>query len=207
MDFDNKPEYFMADGDDNKQSTQPSTINFDNDINAKTEANEPQQPAREEKPHRRRRAWKRIFWWSVVIIALVLAAATWIRYFNPYVTDATERGYIVSMERRGIVFKTWEGQMIVQSALTDSTRLYSRDFIFSVDNPELAKMLVDVKGTGRQVNVTYKRYWGSLPWRGATCCIITAVEPVATTKAAEASTPADNMNNGDADAESPVNKI
>ncbi len=24
-------------------------------------------------------------------------------------------------------------------------------------------MLVDVKGTGRQVNVTYKRYWGSLP--------------------------------------------
>lgn len=97
MDFDNKPDYFMADDDDNKQSTQPSTINFDNDINAKTEANEPQQPAREEKPHRRRRAWKRIFWWSVVIIALVLAAATWIRYFNPYVTDATERGYIVSM--------------------------------------------------------------------------------------------------------------
>ena len=79
MDFDNKPDYFMADDDDNKQSTQPSTINFDNDTNTKAEANEPQQPAREEKPHRRRRAWKRIFWWSVVIIALVLAAATWIR--------------------------------------------------------------------------------------------------------------------------------
>ena len=44
MDFDNKPDYFMADDDDNKQSTQPTTITFDNDLNAKTEANEPQQP-------------------------------------------------------------------------------------------------------------------------------------------------------------------
>lgn len=86
-----------------------------------------------------------------------------------------EHGYVVDFKRQGMLFKTWEGQMLVQSALIDSTRPYSRDFVFSVDNDEVARKLAAAKGTGREVTVCYKRYWGVLPWRGATSTIVTSV--------------------------------
>ncbi len=65
--------------------------------------------------------------------------------------------------------------MLVKSALIDTTSTYSRDFVFSVDNDEVAHKLAAAKGTGREVTVSYKRYWGILPWRGATSTVITSV--------------------------------
>lgn len=119
---------------------------------------------------------RRIFWWSVVVVVLSLAMVAWVRYVNPYETDMEEHGYVVDFKRQGVLFKTWEGQMIVQSALIDSTRPYSRDFVFSVDNDDVARKLAAAKGTGREVTVTYKRYWGVLPWRGATSTVVTSVK-------------------------------
>ena len=130
-----------------------------------------------EKPKKCNRR-RRIFTGTVIIFALVLGTAFWLRYMNPYVTDARERGYVVKVEKRGHLFNKWEGDMILQSSFTDSTNVYSRDFSFSVENPELALRLQEYQGTGRQVVVSYKRYSGTLPWRGSSANVITSVEPV-----------------------------
>ncbi len=164
MDLDSKPDNFLS-----EEKNEP-VIKFEG--GAPAEAGSPSVP---EKP-KKRHTMRRIFWWSVVVVVLSLAMVAWVRYVNPYETDMEEHGYVVDFKRQGVLFKTWEGQMIVQSALIDSTRPYSRDFVFSVDNDDVARKLAAAKGTGREVTVTYKRYWGVLPWRGATSTVVTSVK-------------------------------
>lgn len=121
---------------------------------------------------------RRTYWtlWGIFIALAVLLVAFFIRYCNPYVTDAAARGYITTVERRGIIFKTFEGQMISEEALTDTTRLYSRDVSFSIPNDSLAIKLRDYQGTGRPVEIHYSLYWGVLPWRGASKMIVTGIK-------------------------------
>lgn len=163
MDLDSKPDYFLA---EEPEPAKP-VIKFEEEAATPPAPDKPQ-------PKKRHRV-RRFFIWLLVIIAVALGAVVWVRYFNPYETDMQEHGYVVDFKRQGVVFKTWEGQMIVQSALVDSTRPYSRDFVFSVDNDAVAATLAAAKGTGREVTVTYKRFWGVIPWRGATGCIVTSV--------------------------------
>ncbi len=128
------------------------------------------------KPKKKHR-FRRFMIWLGVIALIVLAGAFWIRYVNPYVVGAHERGYVVNVEYRGMIFKTWEGELIAQKSLTDTTRVYSHSFLFSVDNGEVAKQLEALSGTGKRVILTYDRYMGALPWRGSQTCIVTGVEP------------------------------
>lgn len=128
----------------------------------------------------RRHPLRRALIWCGVAVAAVLAAVAWLRYFNPYVEDAKTTGYITSVERRGIIFKTFEGQMITNESLTDTTRVYSRDFAFSIPDDSLARAIQAWQGTGRPVTLTYKRYYGSLPWRGASLTVATGIAPAST---------------------------
>ncbi|MCM1503823.1 MAG: hypothetical protein NC127_01310 [Muribaculum sp.] len=127
------------------------------------------------KPKKHR--FRRFMVWVGIILLLTLAGAFWIRYINPYVIGAHERGYVVDVQYRGMIFKTWEGEMIAQKALTDTAKVYSHSFLFSVDNGEVARRLEELSGTGKRVTLTYDRYMGALPWRGSQTCIVTGVEP------------------------------
>ncbi|MCF0219792.1 MAG: hypothetical protein HUK14_08415 [Muribaculaceae bacterium] len=109
------------------------------------------------------------------VLFVALALTCWLRYFNPYVTDSRVTGFLTSVERRGIIFKTYEGEMISQQALTDTTRIYTRDFVFSVDNDSLAQALQDLQTTGKPVTLEYKRYHASVPWRGSSPIIVTGI--------------------------------
>lgn len=127
--------------------------------------------AKAAKPKKRRSH----FWlWFLLILIVAIGVGGWLRYFNPYV-EARETGYVTLIERRGIIFKTYEGEMITESSLTDTTRVYSRDFIFSIVNPALADSLQNMQGNGKKVTVTYERYYGVLPWRGSQPIIVTGI--------------------------------
>lgn len=178
MEFDNHPDNFTGSEEPTGEQKNPNVIQFDNiaptpaPVTGVTDIKSPEPPKKPKKYH----PLRKFFWWTAVIVVLALGVIVWARYINPYETDMTERGYVVDFKRQGMVFKTWEGQMLVQSALTDTSRPYSRDFVFSVDDDTLAQQLAALNGTGKQVTVTYKRYWGVLPWRGATKCIVTEVK-------------------------------
>lgn len=123
--------------------------------------------------HQRRR-WVRPLIIFVVVVVAALSVAFYIRYVNPYADNARTAGYVTNVERRGIFFKTFEGEMISEQALTDTTRVYSRDFSFSVDNDSLAQLIQSYQGSGRKVEVTCKRFYGTLPWRGASKNVVTS---------------------------------
>lgn len=114
-------------------------------------------------PRKRRHGW----WWFFLIVAAVLIGAVGIRYFVPYVTESRATGYVTLVEKRGIVFPTFEGEMVSESQLADTARIYSRDLNFSIPDEDLALRLQKYQGSGRPVTVTFKRYYGTLPWRGA----------------------------------------
>lgn len=115
--------------------------------------------------------------WFFVIVALVLAGALTVRYFIPYITESRVTGYVTLVEKRGIVFPTFEGEMISESQLADTSRIYSRDVYFSIPDDEMALRLQQYQGTGRPVTVTFKKYYGTLPWRGASNVVAVDFQP------------------------------
>ena len=113
--------------------------------------NNPESPAR-----KHRRGCMRLIWFFLILLA-VAATAFYIRYFIPYTSDTLTSGYIVLVEKRGLFFKTFEGEMISESMLADTAKVYSRDFYFSIPDDSLARVVQSYQGTGRRVTVTTQK--------------------------------------------------
>ena len=122
---------------------------------------------------------------TITIISLVLVLALtlflYFRFFFVYSTGVNA-GDINYFQRQGIVFKTYEGKMI-QSGFKSGTSvdgLRSNEFKFSVTDRTVADTLM--RCSGKHVELRWKRYMGSLPWRGASQYIATEVLSVSETK-------------------------
>lgn len=124
-----------------------------------------------------RRRWIIAAWSAGIILIIALITAFYLRFFSPYVEDAVEYGYIEHLERKGTIFKTYEGVMIPYRELHDTTRVYQRDFIFTA-RPEVAADLKRFELSHRPVRVGYIRYHATLPWRGSSKIVVTEVDSV-----------------------------
>lgn len=112
------------------------------------------------------------------LLLTALIVGCYLRYFSPYITDATQYGYVDHIESRGTFFRTYEGVLLPYKELMDTTRLYRRDFIFSAADDKVASELKRAMIDTRPVRVEYKRYHATLPWRGSSKIIITSVDSV-----------------------------
>lgn len=115
--------------------------------------------------------------WFFLIVFVALGMAVCIRYFVPYVTESQVTGYVTLVERRGIVFPTFEGEMVSEAQLADTDRVYARDVYFSIPDEETARRLQQYQGTDTPVTIVCKRYYGTLPWRGASNNIVVSFQP------------------------------
>ncbi len=154
-----------------------SSIDFSGSIPPEVKA-EPHPSGGNSLPMTKRRRGCGFWSWFFLIVILALGVTFWIRYCNPYITDAQVRGYVQNVEKRGIIFKTFEGELFRKSALDDTTSVYSRDFNFSVDNDSLARVLQEYAGSRQQVTLDYRSYYGTLPWRGSSRNVVESVTPV-----------------------------
>lgn len=105
---------------------------------------------------------KRFMRWTLAIITLVGALTIYLYYFNPYVVDAQKSGYISSVEKKGIIFKTYEGVLVEQASVTGD----SNNFNFTFESDSLATKAMDIQGSGERVKVKYRKYNSTIPWRG-----------------------------------------
>lgn len=129
--------------------------------------------------HLKPRSSAPIWLWSFFILVMVgIVIAVWLRYFSPYIEDATQYGYVENVERRGTVFKTYEGVLIPYKELMDTTRIYSRDFIFSVQDDNTAATLKRAQLSAKPVRVTYKQYHATVPWRGSNKIVVEEADTV-----------------------------
>lgn len=122
--------------------------------------------------------WKFWVWIGVSAVTVGILWALYLRMFSPYIEDATQYGYVESMEKRGEVFKTFEGVLLPYKNLMDTTRVYEGDIRFSAADAKVAARLKEMQYANKPVRVSYKVYKWAMPWRGDAKLIITAADSV-----------------------------
>ena len=115
---------------------------------------------------------KKIVWSiSTLLIVALLIFGYWRFYF--VLAEGTQAGTLNIFQKKGILFKTYEGKIILSGF---KANVQSNEFSFSVINENVAQELLKV--SGREVNVHYKQYFGSLPWRGMQKYIVDSIYEV-----------------------------
>ena len=112
---------------------------------------------------------------GVILVAIGIFAFF---YFGKF-SDGYRSGKIMKVSERGVIFKTWEGQMDLQTfgAVKDKSNMVTETFKFSiVDNPELIKELENAALAGERVNLHYYERYMKIPWRGDTKVFVTGIE-------------------------------
>ncbi|KWW30511.1 MAG: hypothetical protein AUK63_957 [bacterium P3] len=110
---------------------------------------------------------------SVAVIAVTVYV--YFHFFFIYSTGVNA-GDINYFQQEGIVFKTYEGKMIqtgFKSNGNASSNLRSNELKFSVTDKTVADKLM--RCSGKHVELRWKRYMGTLPWRGNSQFIATEV--------------------------------
>ena len=87
--------------------------------------------------------------------------------------EGTKAGQLNTFQQKGILFKTYEGK-IIQSGF--KANVESNYFEFSVTSESVANTLL--QNSGKEVELHYKRYFGSLPWRGVESYIVDSIYSV-----------------------------
>jgi hypothetical protein len=105
-------------------------------------------------------------------ILLSLVAFVYFRYYWVF-ADGTKAGVLNTFQRKGYLFKTYEGK-IIQSGF--KVNVQSNEFEFSVLSESVAKTLME--NSGKDVELHYKSYFGALPWRGMQKFIVDSVYEV-----------------------------
>ena len=110
----------------------------------------------------------KIFTWAGIILALALAGFIYFRFYFVF-GDGVKAGELNQFIYKGYVWKTYEGKLI-QAGFRGSHRntggaaVESYIFDFSVEDEEVANELM--RYSGKSVELHYKEYLGTLPWRG-----------------------------------------
>ena len=113
----------------------------------------------------------------ILILILVVGIFTFL-YFGIY-DEGVRAGNVVRVSKKGIIFKTYEGQLNLQSfGALKGTSPFAETFDFSVANnkPEVIRELEAVALTGERVNLHYIKRYNVFPWRGETKYFIISVE-------------------------------
>jgi hypothetical protein len=103
---------------------------------------------------------------GALIIVLFLCAFIFWKYFYTY-SEGYRAGLLQKFTRKGNIFKTYEGELILSSATNNANvALAIEKFYFSVTKDSLAGVLDTLQG--QFVIIHYKQKNGKLPWKGDT---------------------------------------
>lgn len=109
----------------------------------------------------------KIFTWTGIALALALAGFIYFRFYFVF-GDGVKAGELNQFIYKGYVWKTYEGKLIQAgfrgSAKGSGAAVESYIFDFSVADEEVANELM--RCSGKSVELHYKEYLGTLPWRG-----------------------------------------
>ena len=116
----------------------------------------------------------KIVTWTSAIIVLGLAAFIFFKFCFVY-SEGVNEGDINYFQKEGFIFKTYEGKMI-QTGLKStkgSGSIQSNEFKFSVEDERVAAQINEGSNVG--VKLHWKRYLGTLPWRGNSQFIVDSI--------------------------------
>jgi hypothetical protein len=116
---------------------------------------------------------KKVIFIIVTIVVLILAGVIYYRYYFVF-GDGVKAGTMNYFVHKGYIFKTYEGRLIqtgVRSPVQGS--IQSNEFLFSVTEQKVADQLN--KNAGAYLELHYKEYIATLPWRGVSNFVVDSV--------------------------------
>ena len=111
---------------------------------------------------------------TTLIVLIVLGLLFWWRFYFPFGEKGVKAGELNYVVKKGYVFKTWEGRLIqagYKSLVPGSVQ--SNEFEFSIIDAAIAEKLR--LASGKQVELSYTEYLGSVPWRGNSKYIVDSI--------------------------------
>ncbi|MEI8048446.1 MAG: hypothetical protein WCI92_13760 [Bacteroidota bacterium] len=117
---------------------------------------------------------KKYFYYSIALFILMTGMYVYWSFFYTY-SDGYRAGMLQKFSRKGNIFKTYEGEMILSSVQSNkNVAIASEKFLFSVANTDIALQLEKLQGKNVVVHYTEKN--NTLPWRGETVFIVSSVK-------------------------------
>ena len=111
------------------------------------------------------------------LLLVGLAVFVYVKFFFVY-SQGVNEGDINYFQNEGYIFKTYEGKMIQTgyNSRNSSAGIQSNEFKFSVEDEAVARQIES--NSSRQVKLHWKRYLGTLPWRGNSEYVVDSVVSV-----------------------------
>jgi len=119
----------------------------------------------------------KVLGWLTAIVVVALAGFIYFKFCFVY-SEGTNEGDINYFQKEGIIFKTYEGKMIQTgyNSKNSNATIQSNEFKFSVADAAVAQE-IDARSS-KQVKLHWKRYLGTLPWRGNSQFIVDRIVQV-----------------------------
>lgn len=116
---------------------------------------------------------RKIFLFVILFFVLFVAGFTYWKYYFTY-SDGSRAGLLQKLSRKGTIFKTYEGEMILSSIQSNNNvPLASEKFFFSVSDKRVADQLNAMQG--EFIVVYYHEMNGTLPWRGESAYVVDSI--------------------------------
>jgi hypothetical protein len=117
---------------------------------------------------------KRIFRILAIAVIIFLFIFIYFKYYFTY-SDGYRSGYLQKFSHKGLIFKTYEGEMVLSSIKSSANvAIASEKFLFSVTDEAVAARLDTIQG--EYVTVEYKQKRGTLFWRGESEYLVISVK-------------------------------
>jgi len=121
-------------------------------------------------------AIKKVFVIGTLIIGVLFVIFVYFRFYFVF-GEGVKAGELNYFVHKGYIFKSYEGK-VIQSGFRSQTvgSIQSYEFAFSVEDELVADSLM--KCSGKQLELHYKEYLGTLPWRGVSKFVVDDVVSV-----------------------------
>ena len=116
---------------------------------------------------------KKIGYWSLLVVIVLIIVFGYFKYGFTY-SKGYRAGLLQKFSEKGVIFKTYEGEMILSSVQSNANvALASEKFFFSVNDDAVARQME--QNQGKNVVVHYREKNGALPWIGESNYIVDSV--------------------------------
>ena len=123
-----------------------------------------------------KRKMKKFFFGIILLIIIISGPFIYVKYFYTY-SEGYRAGLLQKFSKKGNLFKTYEGEMILSSVVgNQNVAIASEKFFFSVTDENLANHLDTIQG--QMVIVHYNQKNGALFWKGESEYIVNSVKPI-----------------------------
>ena len=117
---------------------------------------------------------KKVLFGAVAVAVLTVGFTIYWQFYFTY-SDGYRSGLLQKFSRKGNMFKTYEGEMILSNVSSNANNvLVPEKFTFSVSDKKIVPRLDSLQG--EYVTVRYKQKNSTLWWRGESVYIVVGVD-------------------------------